>query len=76
MEQGIRKLQRFEYLKVVAISRNIKSAIMPGFYKSGHNKMHAELRWALFGILITHVHMESIKNVAVSDLVSLFLLPE
>ena len=45
--------------------------------------MHAELQWALFGILITHVHdskscvmMESIKNVAVSDLVPLFLLPK
>ena len=38
---------------------------MPGFCKAGHNKeMHAELQWALFGILITHVHMESIKNVA------------
>ena len=43
--------------------------------------MHKELRWAVFGILIPHVYdckprvtMESIKNVAVSDLAPSFFL--
>ena len=35
MQQGIKKLQWFEYLKG-GISQNIKYAIMSGFCKSGH----------------------------------------
>ena len=38
MQQGIKKLQWFEYLKS-GISRNIKYAIMLGFCKSGHIAM-------------------------------------
>ena len=36
MQQGIKKLQWYEHLKVAFLEINIKYAIMLGFYKSDH----------------------------------------